>query len=52
MVDGYIAPYVALCMSRLPRAEARVLKDALVVVIADALYYNAPLTLKALADAG
>lgn len=43
-VDHWVEPYIRLTVERLRRAEKSHLKCLLVQVIADALYYNAPLT--------
>lgn len=47
-VDQWIQPYLSLCLQRLATAEKRILKDALIAVVANALYYNAALTLAVL----
>jgi len=51
-VDSWVAPYIQLALARLARAERRVLRDALVCVVANALHYNPTLALSALAAAG
>jgi hypothetical protein len=51
-VDQCVAPYVALALARLPRAESANLRDALVVVVANALYYSPALALQALQQVG
>ncbi|KAK4732977.1 hypothetical protein R3W88_025965 [Solanum pinnatisectum] len=43
-VDHWVEPYIRVTIERLRRAEKSYLKCLLVQVIADALYYNAPLT--------
>ncbi|XP_049369945.1 importin beta-like SAD2 [Solanum verrucosum] len=43
-VDHWVEPYIRVSIERLRRAEKSYLKCLLVLVIADALYYNAPLT--------
>lgn len=44
-VDGWVQPYVILCWEKLKSCSSRALKDRLVLVIADAFYYNASLAL-------
>jgi hypothetical protein len=51
-VDSWVAPYMALALGRLARAEKRVLRDALVCVVANALHYNPALALSSLVSAG
>ncbi|XP_047333919.1 importin beta-like SAD2 [Impatiens glandulifera] len=47
-VDQWIEPYVKIIVERLQRTEKQYLKCLLLEVIADALYYNASLTLNIL----
>ncbi|PSC72993.1 importin beta-like SAD2 [Micractinium conductrix] len=52
-VDACVGPYLALALRRLaPGVESQDLGDALMVVLGDALYYNAALTLSTLAAQG
>lgn len=51
-VDAWVPQYIAVCLTRLVRTERRVLKDALVCTVANALYYNPVLALNALVSAG
>ncbi|KAL2323807.1 hypothetical protein Fmac_022865 [Flemingia macrophylla] len=51
-VDQWIAPYLRITVERLHRAEKSRLKCLLMQVIADALYYNAALTLSILQKLG
>ncbi len=51
-VDRWVEPYVRLALNRLSTAEKRPLKDELLLVVANALYYNAELTLGALTRMG
>ncbi len=39
-------PYLGLALGRLPKCETRKLKDELVLVLANAMHYNAGLTLQ------
>lgn len=48
MVDMWVGPYITLALQKLSNCESRVLKDNLVLVVANALYYNPVLTLQAL----
>ncbi|MEW5303971.1 MAG: hypothetical protein WDW36_006614 [Sanguina aurantia] len=50
LVDSSVEPYLVLAITKLGLAETAVLKDALMLVVADALHYNAPLALRALAS--
>jgi hypothetical protein len=47
-VDRWVEPYVTLAWQRLQRTTRRPLQDQLVVLVAVALHYNAPLTIAAL----
>jgi hypothetical protein len=47
-VDACVAPYTALALGRLASAETAKLRDALLLVVANALYYNPALALQAL----
>nr|XP_043623852.1 importin beta-like SAD2 isoform X1 [Erigeron canadensis] len=51
-VDPWVEPYIRLTVERLRRAERPFLKCLLMEVIADALYYNATLTLNILQKLG
>ncbi|CAI0452218.1 unnamed protein product [Linum tenue] len=51
-VDHWVEPYLRITVERLRRSERPYLKCLLVQVIADALYYNAPLTLSILTKLG
>ncbi|XP_065865475.1 importin beta-like SAD2 [Euphorbia lathyris] len=51
-VDQWIEPYLRVTVERLHRAEKAYLKCLLMQVIADALYYNASLTLSVLQKLG
>ncbi|PWA89663.1 importin-beta domain, Armadillo-type fold protein [Artemisia annua] len=51
-VDHWVEPYIRLTVERLRTAERPYLKCLLVQVIADALYYNASLTLNILQKLG
>ncbi|KAJ8547024.1 hypothetical protein K7X08_010610 [Anisodus acutangulus] len=51
-VDHWVEPYISITIERLRRSEKPYLKCLLVQVIADALYYNAPLTLNILQKLG
>ncbi|GJY05734.1 importin beta-like SAD2, partial [Tanacetum coccineum] len=51
-VDHWVEPYIRLTVERLRTAERPYLKGLLVQVIADALYYNASLTLNILQKLG
>ncbi|KAJ7979108.1 importin beta-like SAD2 [Quillaja saponaria] len=44
-VDHWVEPYIRITVERLHRAEKSYLRCLLLQVIADALYYNAPMTL-------
>lgn len=52
MVDVWVAPYISLAMQKLATCSSRTLKDNLVLVVANALYYNPALTLQALQAQG
>jgi hypothetical protein len=47
-----VAPYIELALRRLNTAESRALREALVLVVAGALYYNPALALAALEQLG
>ncbi|OAY52150.1 importin beta-like SAD2 isoform X1 [Manihot esculenta] len=51
-VDQWVEPYLRITVERLHRAEKSYLKCLLIQVIADALYYNAALTLSILQKLG
>ncbi|PSS24000.1 Importin beta-like [Actinidia chinensis var. chinensis] len=51
-VDQWVEPYLRITVERLHRTEKPYLKCLLMQVIADALYYNAPLTLNILQKLG
>ncbi|GLC37117.1 hypothetical protein PLESTB_000981600 [Pleodorina starrii] len=51
-VDAWVAPYLQLALGKLQTATNRTLKDTLVLVVANALYYNAALTLGILSQMG
>eukprot|EP00798_Chlamydomonas_sp_ICE-L_P030404 gene30404-35409_t len=51
-VDQYVAPYMALALAKLNTAKSRSLKDLLVTVVANALYYNPALALATLSQSG
>ncbi|KAB1213416.1 hypothetical protein CJ030_MR5G003514 [Morella rubra] len=51
-VDQWVEPYLRITVERLRRAEKPYLKCLLIQVIADALYYNAALTLSILQKLG
>lgn len=51
-VDGYVVPYLQLVLAKLQTATNRTLKDTLVVIVANALYYNPVLALGALGSMG
>ncbi|GFH09661.1 importin N-terminal domain-containing protein [Haematococcus lacustris] len=51
-IDNWVGPYIGLALQRLPRTEHNSLKDALVQVVAAALYYNPLLTLRVLVESG
>jgi len=52
MVDVWVAPYISLVLQKLASCESRTLKDNLVLVVANALYYNPVLTLQTLQAQG
>jgi hypothetical protein len=47
-VDRWLQPYLQLTLATLAKAENRLLKDELLVCVANALYYNAGATLRLL----
>lgn len=47
-VDRWLQPYLQLTLTCLAKAENRLLKDELLVCVANALYYNAAATLQIL----
>lgn len=47
-VDRWLQPYLQLTLSCLAKAENRLLKDELLVCVANMLYYNAGATLQLL----
>jgi hypothetical protein len=51
-VDQWLEPYIRITVERLQRTERSSLKCLLLLVIGDALYYNAPLTLNILQNLG
>ncbi|KAL1832759.1 hypothetical protein ACET3Z_002410 [Daucus carota] len=51
-VDHWVEPYIRITVERLRRTERAYLKCLLMQVIANALYYNAPLTLNILQKLG
>lgn len=51
-IDEWIEPYVRITIDRLRRTQKSYLKDLLVAVVANALYYNAVLTLNVLQKLG
>ncbi|XP_058102570.1 importin beta-like SAD2 isoform X2 [Magnolia sinica] len=51
-VDQWVEPYLRITVDRLQRTERPYLKCLLVLVIADALYYNASLTFRVLQKLG
>ncbi|KAF8071226.1 SAD2 [Scenedesmus sp. PABB004] len=51
-VDRWLQPYLQLALAKLNTAENRLLKDELLCLVANALYYNAPATLSILQGAG
>ncbi|XP_054821841.1 importin beta-like SAD2 [Prosopis cineraria] len=51
-VDHWVEPYLRITVERLRRTEKSYLKCLLILVIADALYYNAALTLSLLKKLG
>lgn len=48
LVDVWVPPYISLALQKLATCSSRKLKDNLVLVVANALYYNPVLTLQAL----
>jgi len=52
MVDTWVGPYVGLVLQKLATCQSRTLKDNLVLVVANALYYNPVLTLQVLQAQG
>ncbi|CAL5220954.1 g3058 [Coccomyxa viridis] len=51
-VDSYIGSYISLALTRLPSAEQNLLKDKLMNVVANAIYYNPVLALQQLQQQG
>jgi hypothetical protein len=51
-VDAYLDKYLHLAVTRLATAETRRLRDQLLLLVADALYYSAPGALAALQRLG
>lgn len=51
-VDHYVAPFLQLVLAKLSNTKNRTLKDTLMLVVANCLYYNAQLTLAALQQQG
>ncbi|GIL84239.1 hypothetical protein Vretimale_15865 [Volvox reticuliferus] len=51
-VDEWVGPYLQLALNKLQTATNRTLKDTLIMVVANALYYNATLTLGLLVQMG
>jgi hypothetical protein len=51
-VDQWLQPYLQLALSRLTKAQGRLLKDELLVFVANALYYNAGATMALLGQFG
>lgn len=47
-VDRWLQPYLQLALQQLAKADNRLLKDELLVFVANALYYNAAATLQLL----
>lgn len=47
-VDRWLQPYLQLALSTLAKTDNRLLKDELLVFVANALYYNAGATLQLL----
>lgn len=43
-VDAWLQPYLQLALTKLQTAENRLLKDELLLLVANALYYNAGAT--------
>jgi importin-7 len=44
-VDAWLGPFLSLGLAKLATAENRVLRDQLLLLVANALYYNAAATL-------
>ena len=51
-MDHYVAPFLQLVLAKLSNTKNRTLKDTLMLVVANCLYYNAQLTLAALQQQG
>jgi hypothetical protein len=51
-VDKWLQPYLQLALKKLTTAEIRVLKDELLLLVANALYYNAAATVGLLQQFG
>jgi hypothetical protein len=51
-VDACLQPYLQLALNKLQSAENRLLKDELLLLVANALYYNAGATLGILQQFG
>lgn len=51
-IDEWIEPYLRITVDRLRRTQKNYLKDLLIAVVANALYYNAALTLNVLQKLG
>jgi|TARA_B100001142_G_scaffold315317_1_gene353772 importin-7 len=51
-VDDVVPGYLAVALERLPRCKGKYLKDLLIQVVANCLYYDAPLTLRTLEKNG
>jgi hypothetical protein len=51
-VDACLQPYLQLALNKLQSAENRLLKDELLMLVANALYYNAGATLGILQQFG
>eukprot|EP00216_Chloropicon_sp_CCMP2111_P001287 CAMPEP_0198243276 /NCGR_PEP_ID=MMETSP1446-20131203/26275_1 /TAXON_ID=1461542 ORGANISM="Unidentified sp, Strain CCMP2111" /NCGR_SAMPLE_ID=MMETSP1446 /ASSEMBLY_ACC=CAM_ASM_001112 /LENGTH=1052 /DNA_ID=CAMNT_0043927057 /DNA_START=26 /DNA_END=3184 /DNA_ORIENTATION=+ len=51
-VDHYIEPFILLAVAKLKTAQKNLLKDLLMQVVANALYYNAALTVQILQKHG
>ncbi|MCO5557894.1 hypothetical protein L7F22_011466 [Adiantum nelumboides] len=51
-IDEWIEPYIRITVDRLRRTQKNYLKDLLIGVVANALYYNAALTLNVLQKLG
>jgi hypothetical protein len=51
-VDAYLEPFLQVVLQRLAKTESRALRDALVLVVANALYYNPAATLAIMSKMG